>query len=115
MTETTTHCDYCGNPLGVKCDRTAASAVRAKLNGIFVCSKFLARDLEYGFFCNAGCSREFIRQTDGKFYGEKKIHETQDEKEISAKIELDRITPSNEELKRIAENFPAPQEWYDEE
>ncbi len=102
MIETTTHCDYCGDPLGIKCDRTAPSAVRAKLHGIFVCSRFLPRDLEYSFFCNARCSGEFIKQTD------------REQKEKLAKVELDRITPSNEKLSQIADNFPAPQERYDE-
>ena len=34
--------------------------------------------------------------------------------EAEALAELKRITPSNEELLKLAERFPAPQEWYDE-
>ena len=37
------------------------------------------------------------------------------EEEIAAKEELARITPSNAELAQIADSFPAPQSWYDEE
>lgn len=36
------------------------------------------------------------------------------EEEMAAREELARITPTNAELLRIAEKFPAPQEWYDE-
>lgn len=79
MKETTTHCDYCDNPLGIECDRTAASAVRAKLNGVYVCCKFVKHDLEYRFFCSAGCSAGFVEQEKG-YHGEKKIYKTQDEK-----------------------------------
>ncbi len=80
MIETTTHCDHCGNPLGVKCDRTAPSAVRAKLRGIWVWSRFVSGGLEYMFFCNRKCGCEFITQ--GKeLYDQEEIHKTQDEKE----------------------------------
>ncbi len=78
MKETTTHCDYCGNPLGVKCDRTSHSAIRAKLHGVWVCCRFVSHNLWYGFFCNAECSAKFIAQ--GELHGEEKIHKTQDEK-----------------------------------
>ncbi|MHC4404803.1 MAG: hypothetical protein ACYTG0_34575 [Planctomycetota bacterium] len=36
------------------------------------------------------------------------------DEEAEAQAELDRITPTNAELLRLAERFPAPQEWYDE-
>jgi len=36
------------------------------------------------------------------------------EEEIVAKEELARITPLNADLLRMAEQFPIPQEWYDE-
>ena len=78
MIETTTHCDYCGNPLGIKCDRTAASAVRAKLKGIWVCSRFATHNLEYRFFCNSECGAKFVIR--GEF-NETEIHKTQDKKE----------------------------------
>jgi hypothetical protein len=32
----------------------------------------------------------------------------------AAREELKRITPPNEELLKLADRFPAPQEWYDE-
>ncbi len=35
--------------------------------------------------------------------------------DADAKAELKRITPPNAELLKLAERFPAPQEWYDEE
>ncbi len=85
MIETTTHCDFCGDPLGIKCDRTALSAVRAKLRGVWVCSKFvLSREpgipsgLDFRFFCNWECNKKFLDQEQS--YGEEKIHKTQDEK-----------------------------------
>ncbi len=68
MKETTTHCDFCGNPLGIKCDRTAASAVRAKISGISVVSMFIKGGLDYKFFCNVKCWE--------KFHGEEEIHKT---------------------------------------
>jgi glutathionylspermidine synthase len=34
--------------------------------------------------------------------------------EVEAKAELARITPTNADLLKLAEQFPAPQEWYDE-
>jgi len=36
------------------------------------------------------------------------------QEELSAKAELAKITPSNADLLRLAEFFPAPQAWYDE-
>ncbi len=32
-----------------------------------------------------------------------------------AAAELERITPRNTELLKLADRFPAPQEWYDED
>ena len=85
MTEMTSHCDYCDNPLGINCNRTATSAVRAKLNGICVSSRFiLSREpgipssLDFRFFCNWECNEKFLDQEQSR--GEKKIHKTQDEK-----------------------------------
>lgn len=34
--------------------------------------------------------------------------------ELEAGAELERITPPNTELLKLAERNPAPQEWYDE-
>jgi hypothetical protein len=34
--------------------------------------------------------------------------------ENEARAELKRITPPNAELLKLADRFPAPQEWYDE-
>ncbi len=34
--------------------------------------------------------------------------------ELEAGAELKLITPSNAELQRLADRFPAPQEWYEE-
>ena len=36
------------------------------------------------------------------------------QEEMIARNELARITPQNADLLRLAEQFPAPQEWYDE-
>ena len=80
MKETTTHCDYCGDPLGIKCDRTAPSAVRAKLKGIWVCCEFIKSGLNYRFFCSLRCTQNCMID-EGKLFSEKKIHEMQDEKE----------------------------------
>ena len=38
-----------------------------------------------------------------------------DREEAEALAELKRITPSNEELLKLAERYPPPQEWYDED
>ena len=86
MKETTTHCDYCDNPLGVKCDRTAPSAVRAKLHGVWVCSIFILRrkpdiqnsGLSFRFFCSEECKIKFLDQ--GESCDEEKTHKTKDEK-----------------------------------
>ena len=36
------------------------------------------------------------------------------DEEMAAKAELAQITPKNEDLLKLADRFPAPQEWYDE-
>ncbi len=77
MIETTTHCDYCGNPLGRKCDCTAASAVRAKISGTIVVSRFAGDVLDYGFFCSTECANKSRHK--GELNGKKEIHKTQDE------------------------------------
>ncbi len=43
----------------------------------------------------------------------KRFVESLDEK--AAAKELKRITPTNAELLKLADRFPAPQEWYDED
>ena len=39
--------------------------------------------------------------------------EIERDNEAAIVAELDRITPPNAELLRLAERFPAPQQWYD--
>ena len=80
MIETTTHCDWCENPLGIKCDQTADSAVRAKLHGVFVFCEFIKSSLSYRFFCSLKCMEKRMI-VEGKYYESKKtLHKTKDEK-----------------------------------
>ena len=44
----------------------------------------------------------------------KKPNEHKTEEQL-AREELERITPTNEELLKLADKFPPPQEWYDED
>ena len=41
-------------------------------------------------------------------------NDQEDVEEAVARAELERITPPNAELLKLADRFPAPQEWYDE-
>ena len=64
MRDTTTHCDFCGNPLGSKCDRDIASAIRAKLRGVIVSDiraveVILNQEGDYRFFCSGKCRDKF--------------------------------------------------------
>ena len=36
------------------------------------------------------------------------------QKEAAAEAELQKITPPNADLLKLAEQFPAPEDWYDE-
>jgi hypothetical protein len=42
------------------------------------------------------------------------IDEPDEHEEAKAREELKRITPPHAELLKLADRFPAPQEWYDE-
>ncbi len=77
MIETTTHCDYCGNPLGSKCDRYIGAALRARDRGIIVGCRFVSPGIRYEFFCSTECEQKSHGE---KLHGQEKIHKTQDEK-----------------------------------
>ena len=42
------------------------------------------------------------------------VESINDIEESEAQAKLESITPSNAKLLKLAERFPAPQEWYDE-
>jgi hypothetical protein len=51
---------------------------------------------------------------DDEFSQEPEAINTDESDEIAAQAKLAKITPRNADLLRIADRFPAPQEWYDE-
>jgi len=63
MRETTTHCDFCDNPLGLKCDRTAESAMRARLHGLWAISVVTLTGSSYRFFCSKECEEGYDGKT----------------------------------------------------
>ena len=62
MKETTTHCDQCGNPLGLKCDWDRASAERAARRGIWSFDAKCFGDSGWMFFCDEKCWRKFLAE-----------------------------------------------------
>jgi hypothetical protein len=53
--ETTSHCDRCGMPLGIKCDRDYLGCAKALLFGIYVREESTLTKREYRFYCGKDC------------------------------------------------------------
>lgn len=61
--------------------------------------------------CTLCTPHRWMGNAKGRFKA-KDEREMRDRKRLDA--ELKRITPPNAELLKLADRFPAPQEWYDE-
>ena len=60
MKDTTTHCDYCDEPLGSKCDREIFAAGRAKRRGILAFNFHVIGDDRWTFFCSQKCVDSYL-------------------------------------------------------
>ena len=60
MKDVTSHCDQCDNPLGHKCERTEAGAMRARRNGLITKHWWSLGDERWSFFCNEKCAQKYL-------------------------------------------------------
>lgn len=53
--QTTSHCDFCKEPLGIKCDRDYRGVARALLDGLYVKESSTLQCRTYKFYCTQKC------------------------------------------------------------